>query len=460
MQKARANLPLQKARANLPFRKPPATLAPATAKITHDRPQFQKPLLSKHPEKPSGSPDRRTTGIPTVHSSGLPTIVVTLKDTRSQKVRHTWYYDNMVAKEPANAAEADGNAVAVMEQPGKFLGSAIYNSHSRIRARIFSLDATRFNEAYIKGALEAAIARRHRLFAREDSCRLVFGDSDGLPGLIVDKIGTVLVIQLLTLAADRHATFIVDQLQRSIAPRGIVIRRDLNIREKEGLPILEPELIGEVPTPIEVQQDGFTVYADLLAGQKTGLFLDQRFNRQLIKPWCKDAQVLDLFCYVGAWSFTAALGGARKVIGVDSSAAAIALAERAAATNGFSNVRFETSDVFEYLDKITSDTHNVIVCDPPAFAKTRTHVHDALKAYLSLNYRCMKNLAVGGILATSSCSQHVGADEFETMLETAARNARMQFQIVARSSQSPDHPALLGFPESEYLKCFVLQRIE
>jgi 23S rRNA (cytosine1962-C5)-methyltransferase len=433
-----------------PFKKDYRKRRPGTREV-----ERKKPAVHGRREEPTAEAARSS-----VHSSGLPILVVSFTDTRTKRLRHGWIYDNMVVAEPEQGAELNGSAVAVMDQAGKFLGSAIYNTHSKIRGRIFSLNARQFDERWVREAIDAVLNRRAALFSPEDSYRLIFADSDALPGVVADKIGDVVVVQLLTLAADRQSDVIVTALQERVRPAGILLRRDIAVRQKEGLAVTEPQIIGTVPPTVSVQQDGFTVFADLLTGQKTGLFLDQRFNRRLIKPWCKDARVLDLYCYVGAWSFTAALAGAREIIGVDSSAAACELARRGAAENGMQQVSFVTSEVFDYFDKSANEPFDLIVCDPPAFAKTRAHVPDALKAYLSLNYRCMKNLKPGGILVSCSCSQHVGGDEFETMLTTAARNARMQFQVVMRSSQPPDHPVLIGFPESEYLKCAILQRTE
>jgi 23S rRNA (cytosine1962-C5)-methyltransferase len=212
---------------------------------------------------------------------------------------------------------------------------------------------------------------------------------------------------------------------------------------------------------VRVVQDGVVMYADPHGGQKTGLFLDQRDNRKFVRSWCREARVLDLFCHAGGWAFNAALGGAREVVGVDVSEPVIEMARKAAAELGFEQVKFECTDVFDYLKELGPEVHyDVIICDPPAFAKTKMQVNDAVKAYLTLNYRAMKLLAPGGILVSCSCSQSLGWIEFEQMLLTAARNARMQFQVVRRSPQPIDHAPLLGFPESEYLKVCFLQRIE
>jgi 23S rRNA (cytosine1962-C5)-methyltransferase len=389
-----------------------------------------------------------------------PRLTVSVEGAVTPRVRCVWIYDNMVGE--VGGELIDGGTVFLYDRNQKFLGSAIYNANSRIRARLFSLEKEFFDDAYIERAIAAALLRRQRVFDMADSFRVVFSDADFLPGLIIDKLGSVLVVQLLTAAADCRIDAVLGVLKRLVWPQGIVVRADAPVRAREGLPIREPRVEGVVPPTLQIEQDGFTVFADPLAGQKTGLFLDQRFNRRLIAPWCPGRRVLDLFCYVGAWSFTAARAGAAAIIGVDSSAPALELARLGATHNEFSQITFECSDVFDYVTAATNraEKFEVVVADPPAFAKMRKQVPDALRAYLSLNYRAMKLLPVGGVLASSSCSQHVTQQEFDETLEKAARNARMQFHVAARGAQAPDHPVLLGFPESEYLKCSVLVRVQ
>lgn len=357
----------------------------------------------------------------------------------------------------------NGETVYVYDANSKFLGSAIYNEISHISARVFSLGHEHFDETYIAKAIRKALDQRRALYdLQKDSYRVVFSDADFIPGLIVDKLSDILVVQLLTLASDRRSEAIISELSELLSPTGIVIQRSHMLREKEGLPIEEVEIKGTVTPPVRIVQDDIVLLASPTEGQKTGFYLDQRFNRQLIRPYCQGKRVLDLFSYVGAWGLTAAKAGASEVIIVDSSADAIELARQAAKENGAEEqMKFECSDAFDYATSAAErhEKFDVVVCDPPAFAKSRKHVPDALKAYLSLNYRAMKMLPVGGVLATCSCSQHVSRGDFEEMLETCARNARMNFHVLARGTQAPDHPILLGFSESEYLKCYFLQRV-
>ncbi len=389
-----------------------------------------------------------------------PRLIVSNADVKKPRIRPVWIYDNMV-KEVVGQAE-DGGTVHVWEGTDRCLGSAIYNSQSKIRARIFTQEETRFDGEYVAKAVEAAVARRRAHFSPDDSFRAVFGEADGLPGLVADKLGKVLVVQIVTLAADRMRERLIAELRRHLVVSAVVVRGDTPVRAKEGLPLTPPHVRGEPELPLRVEVDGVALFCDPVAGHKTGLYLDQRYNRRLVAPHWSGARVLDLFCHVGAWSLAAARGGAREVVGVDSSGPALEMARRAIAENDAKGVTFEESDVFDWAAEVgvRRGKFDVVVCDPPAFAKTRAQATEAGRAYLSLNYRAMKLVAPGGVLVTCSCSQHVGRPEFEDTLEKAARNARVRFQVEARGGQPPDHPVLLGFPESDYLKCAVLRRVE
>lgn len=409
--------------------------------------------------KPFSKPFERRTNEEGPYAKAL---VVTLSDTNNVPTRIVWVFDSMVGELP-EGEPAPGATVHVYDEKHRFIGSAIYNSHSRIRARIFSLTRRRFDEEYIREALNTAVARRKQLGLFSDSCRVIFGESDGIPGLVADKIGNYLVIQPLTFAVNQHLPFIIDRLNELVAPEGIVVRKDIALRAKEGLEVTEPEIHGEVPEQIAVKEEGVTLLANIRSGQKTGLFLDQRLNRAAIQPWCTpESRVLDLFCHVGGWGLRAARYGAQEVIGVDSSSPALELAEASAKASGLAErTTFVQHDVFEYLREADAEKlFDIIIVDPPAFAKTRQHYEEAFRAYLSLNYLAMKKLKPGGLLVTCSCSQAMSVVEFNEAILTAARNARMQFQVLERRGAPADHPVLLGLPETEYLKCFVLQRTE
>ena len=433
-----------------------------------NRPRYPKrhsPERSRFDRGPESERPRRTAGYSANLESPMhdrPRLVVSNEQTRDPRVRTQWFFDNMVLR--TENQPRDGESVDLSDTRGKFLGSAIYNSHSRIRARLFSLEHKTWNAAYVREAVNAAVRRRMSFFRSGESMRLIFGDADFLPGVVADRLGDVIVIQLLTMAADRMVDAIVAELEEILKPSGFVLQLGSHLREKEGLPILPNRIIGDVPAHVWVPQDGFGLVADPVGGQKTGLFLDQRFNRRLVAPWAGGRRVLDLFCHVAGWGISALTQGADHATCVDVSADALRLAAESAERNGFSEDRisFVQSDVFDFIDD-ASDKNllwDLIITDPPAFAKNAHVMESALRGYYSLNYRSMKLLAPNGLLVACSCSQVVSEETFEECLETAARNARMNFQIVARGGQSPDHPILLGFPESRYLKCLVLQRVE
>lgn len=389
-----------------------------------------------------------------------PVLVVTQERTRNPVPRPVWIFDNMINS--TEGAPEDGGTVAIFDTKRKFLGSAIYNSKSRIRARIFSLRRRTFDEQYIDEAVRAAVKRRLTHFTPGESFRAVFGDADHLPGVVADKLGSVLVLEILTLAADRQRDTIVQSLTRHLGTRGVVIQRESSLREKEGLDAGPPIIDGDVPRPLEIALDDYLLLADPVQGQKTGLYLDQRWNRRLLSPHAAGRRVLDLFCYNGGWALSAAAAGCAEAVGVDSSAPALSLARDAAARRGFAQTRFEEADAFDYLN----DAHNrnerfdIVVSDPPAFARGKTRLDDAMKRYLSLNYRCMRLIPAGGILAACSCSQPVRLSDFEHTLELAARNAGQRYQLIARGGPPPDHPEMLGLPATSYLKCILLRRTE
>lgn len=391
----------------------------------------------------------------------MPALVITGKKSPQGTQIPVWVYDTSIVH--VEGVPHDGEAVAIFSKSGKFFGSAIYNSASKIRARLFSYDLRNFDDDYVEQAIVAAWNRRRVYFSIEDSLRVVFSEADGLPGLIVDKLSDVIVVQILTLAIEQRREVVLRTLKALFAPRAIVIRRDISLRAREGLEVGDPQISGELSLPFPVELDGIVYLCDPVHGQKTGLYLDQRFNRRLLIPWARRKKVLDLFCHVGGWALMAAKAGAEHVIGVDSAGPAIELARQSAQMGGFEQVQFVEADVFDYLEEQRhrpGAQFDVIIVDPPAFAKSQKHLTEAERAYLSLNYRAMRLLPPGGLLVTCSCSQHISEEHFQLILETAARNARMRFQIVARGGQPPDHPELLGFAESRYLKCFFLLRVE
>jgi 23S rRNA (cytosine1962-C5)-methyltransferase len=308
--------------------------------------------------------------------------------------------------------------------------------------------------------IAAALAHRRGIYPTLGTFRAVYGESDFLPGLVVDKYEEFLSIQMLSAGMERRRGVIVEALQRVFAPRGIIARNDVAVRGLEKLEEKVELLDGTIPELVEVEENGLRFLIDLRAGQKTGGFLDQKQNHLLLRDICREREVLDCFCYAGSWAVHAASFGARSVLGLDISAGAIAQAERNATLNGVADrACFEECDAFERLRSLKHEgrSFDVIVMDPPAFVKSRKNIAEATKGYLTVNRRALELLRPGGYLITCSCSFHMGREPFREMLVSAARLARREMRLVATCCQAADHPVLLSFPESEYLKCFMLQ---
>jgi 23S rRNA (cytosine1962-C5)-methyltransferase len=304
----------------------------------------------------------------------------------------------------------------------------------------------------------AALERRQRLFPERDFCRLIFGEADLLPGLIVDSYGTVLVVQSLTAGMDALLDQVLEVLVRCLGPEGIYLRNDSPSRALEGLSQEKRVAYGSIPEPVVISSSGLKFIVDVAEGQKTGFFLDQEANRPLMKQHVfPGAKVLDLFCYAGAWGLHAAAAGAGEVTGVDSSQGAIQLAESNAALNGMED-RFHPirENALEFL-KRSRETWDVVILDPPAFIKSRSRIKEGQKGYIDFNRRALTKINPGGILITCSCSHHLDAQVFEETLAIAARQSGKELRILDVRGQGPDHPFLLSMPETRYLKVIVAQ---
>ena len=384
-----------------------------------------------------------------------------LRPGRDHRVRggHPWIFSNEI-KDLIGDHEK-GDAVEVFSAKGVFLGTAYFNPHSLISARLLSraredIDAPDF----FRDRIATAARRRAFHYSTEKTLRLVFGESDFLPGLVVDRYGEVLVVQFLTAGIDRRRESIVAALQDLYAPRAIIARNDVAVRSLEDLPQAVELLAGEEPGKILVQEHGIDFLVDVMAGQKTGHFLDQKENHLALNQRVEGRRVLDLFCYTGSWSLHAARFGAASITGVDVSAQAVTAAAENANRNGLADrCGFVRGDGFETLrtQQQEGEKYGAIILDPPAFVKSKQRLSEAVKGYLTINRRGFEMLEKDGYLFTCSCSYHLSREHFLDILRTAAKQAGRTVVVEEIRGQALDHPVTLACPETEYLKCAVLR---
>ena len=383
---------------------------------------------------------------------------VYLRRGREQRVLggHPWVFRSDIEREEG---AADGLPVRVLTAAGRFLAMAVYNPRSQISLRVLSRRDEPIDGAFIRGRVRRALDYRRR-FADLNSCRLIFAESDGLPAVIADKFGEVIVLQILCLGMERFKGDIVDALVQALSPRGVYERNDVPVRELEGLSQQTGLLWGEVPGRVEMRENGVRFLVDVREGQKTGFFLDQKENRAAIAPFVPGMRVLDCFTHTGSFALHAARYGAAEVTGVDISEHACACALENARLNGVEDrVRFECANAFDFLraQQTAKEQYDVVILDPPAFTKTRSAVEGALRGYKEINLRGMKLTRDGGYFVTCSCSQHVTPDLFRGMLLEAQKDAHVQLRQIEWRTQGRDHPILLASPETQYLKCGIFQ---
>ena len=388
---------------------------------------------------------------------------ITLNKNEERRIKsgHPWVFSNEI-REVAGERSA-GIVAELYDAAGNFIGVGHYNPHSLIAFRLVSRQRENIDTVeFFEQRIAAAAAHRRVRYPGLATFRAVYGESDFLPGLVVDRYGNYLSLQLLSAGMDSCREQIVEALQRVLSPTGIIARNDVSVRALEGLVEKVELLWGEIPETVEMEENGLRFLVNLREGQKTGGFLDQKQNHLLLREICPGKSVLDCFCYAGSWGIHAASFGARSVLGIDISTRAVELARLNAKLNGVADrVRFEECDAFERLRSLNQEgrSFGVIVMDPPAFVKSRKNIAEATKGYLTVNRRALELLEPGGYLITCSCSYHMGREPFREMLVQAVRLAKREVRLVETCSQAPDHPVLLSFPESEYLKCFVLQAV-
>ncbi len=385
---------------------------------------------------------------------------------RAFKAGGPWIYDNEIGE--IAGSPADGDLVRIEDYNGYPLGVGFLNRASTIAVRVLSRKAdTVIDGAFLERRVRAAWQYRKDT-VDTSSCRIIFGEADFLPGLVVDKFADVLVVESLALGIDRLKQAILDILVKvlaedGIAIRGIYERSDAKVRLKEGMERVKGFLSPPFDPVVEIVENGIRYLVDVAEGQKTGFFLDQKYNRLAIQPLAKDGKVLDCFTHTGAFALNAAKGGAKEVLGVDASQLGVDQATRNAALNGMSGrVRFECHDVFELLPRLEreGERFDLVILDPPAFTKSRASVKKAVTGYREINLRGMRLVKNGGYLATCSCSHFMTPELFAKTIGEAARDARRRLRQVEYRTQSPDHPVLWGADQSLYLKFYIFQVVE
>ncbi len=386
---------------------------------------------------------------------------ITLRKTRETRVRggHPWIYASEIEK--VDGVFENGDIVDVCDFRGKFIGRGFYNPQSQISLRILTRNDEPCDRAFFERRIRDAWEYR-KLLCDPNSCRLIYSESDFLPGLVVDKFDDILVLQSLSLGIERIKDMIADLLMEVVQPRGIWERSDVPVRRLEGLEQTTGLLRGEVPDLVEMRENGIRFGVDVKHGQKTGFFLDQKENRAAIAPLCPDARVLDCFCHNGSFSLHAAKYGAKSVLGVDISEEALEVARENARRNGLTNVAFEAHNCFDHLRELTDagEKFDLVILDPPAFTKNKASVPAALRGYKEINLRGLKLVRPGGFLVTCSCSQHVLTEMFQDIVNQAARDAKKRVRLVEYRTQGKDHPILPQSIETKYLKCMILQVLE
>ena len=403
---------------------------------------------------------------------GYPTYTVTPKAENAIVKGHPWVYDAEILN--IEGEIDNGGLVDVISKKGRYLGTGFLSQQSKIRVRLISRNANdRFDEAFWRRKLQWAWDYRKSVMdpADLDACRVIFGEADAFPGLTVDKFHDLLSVQVLSVGMENLQDLLlpalVDILRQDGQPiRGVFLRNDVALRDKEGLPqgkgwyALPGETVPDSPV-VEIVENGVKYLVDVENGQKTGFFLDQKYNRRAVARLAAGHTVLDCFTHTGSFALNAAKGGAARVTAADISADAIAMAQRNAQRNGLDNMDFLCEDTFQLLPRLEKEGHpyDFIILDPPAFTKARRTVENAMRGYKEINYRAMKLLPRGGYLATASCSHFATEELFIKMLKAAAKDAHRQLRQIEVKQQAPDHPILWGVPETNYLKFFLFQVI-
>lgn len=371
---------------------------------------------------------------------------------------HLWVYSNEIdtQKTPLKNFTA-GDQVVILSQQGKPLGVAYINPHSLISARIISRKTSvLLDRSLFVHRIKIALSLRERLFAKP-FYRLVFGESDLLPGVVVDRFNDILVVQITTAGMEQQRQALIEALEKVLKPRVILMRNDVKMRELEGLDLYNEVVLGELSGLTEIQENDTRFQVDLQKGQKTGWFYDHRMNRARVQHYAKDKRVLDLFSYVGAWGLEAATAGASEVFCVDASEPALDWLDSSAEMNKFRNITSIQGNVFDVLKHLRNEREkfDIVIVDPPAFIKRKKDFKEGMNAYRRVNQMAMQLCTRDALLVTASCSHHMPAETLVQQIQGAARHLDRFAQILEQGHQSPDHPVHPALPETAYIKSFI-----
>lgn len=375
-----------------------------------------------------------------------------------KKIRHQhpWVFSNEVKSVEGNPEI--GDIVSVYDRD-EFIGSGIYNPYSLIRIRIFSNQKRDLDKDFFKEYIQKAYKNRQILFPGEQDFRLVYGESDGIPGVVIDKYQNHFALQTYSAGTDMRQDMIIEGMRDIMDVECVIEKNDFRLREAEHLPRREGVIYG-VSSPVIISENGIKYAVDVKEGQKTGFYFDQRITRAKCRRLSQNKNVLDVFCYTGGFSLNAGLGGANSVLGIDASASVIKLAKDNAKINGINDIcKFQVADAFVVLREFVRQRRkfDLIILDPPPFFKSQKEKTRGLRGYKDINLQAMKLLTEAGILVSSTCSHYLFWQDLLDVLSAAAQNVGRTFKIVDRTTQGPDHPVLLNMPESEYLRCFFLE---
>ena len=374
---------------------------------------------------------------------------------------HPWVYGNEI--ERVEGEIEDGGLVTAVDFRGRYMGTGFYNSKSLITVRLLTHRQEEITDELIASRVKAACDYRRFVMNRPgtDSCRLIYGEADRLPGVIADRFGGVIVLQVLALGMERFTQTIADALLACEKPDCLLLQNDDAIRRKEGMECFTRVLYGTLPEENIIHENGVKLAVDVLGGQKTGYFLDQKDNHLFVRQFCKDARVLDCFSYIGAFALNAAAAGAKEVTAVDISETAVQLIEKNAALNG-ADITAVCANCFDFLraQVKAGEKYDVVVLDPPAFTKAHANMASACRGYKEIALSAMRLLPAGGVLAMHSCSYHMPEEVFVNTVLSAAQDLHRQVRVITLRRQDIDHPVLAGYPESHYLKSLWLQMLD